>query len=478
MIPLHRAIVLCVFPLISAGLVSCSSRSYNSPRALHEAQQVVAVADSLRAIGQLYPDSTRLAQAYETLNHWQLFYPDEFAHSCYHYGRLLRDKDNPVAAMQVFINATHSRTRDYHILGRVYSNMGSICQLEGNTDLAYDMYVISGEKFKKSGDLQAYYYSINNMALQRVQQKDKKTATSLLSQIEQNCSDSAVLSKVIETKALACHFVGEHDSAIQYVNLLQYKGNHDQYGYIIKAQSFWYLNKYDSALYYAQYVLSQPCSKEAQVSMLYITSHNDPTLSSDSILSITSERADKQFEITHMQGELSHAVELLQQDLIPNYKWLYGVIITLIIIAIIISIVLLATKKHRAVIRLKLQQTKKHIEDIHKNKMNELERSCKALRCTHNIKEELCWNDYKRMCAIVNNQLFFLATKLQQMGILSEKEIRLCILVVIDFSYKEMSDILPYSISGLGKFKYSTAKKIDTDTKNMRKKLIKLAVGE
>ena len=80
----------------------------------------------MRAEGRTYSDSAELAQAYRTLHKRRAFYPDAYAHGCYHYGRLLREKDNPVAAMQVFINATHSRTRDYHILGRVYSNMGSI----------------------------------------------------------------------------------------------------------------------------------------------------------------------------------------------------------------------------------------------------------------------------------------------------------------------------------------------------------------
>ena len=117
-----------VFALL-AGMVGqgCSSR------ALHEAEAVVAQADSLWQAGLMYGtdagDSLSLAQAYETLEAIPLPFREglglgsPYAHACYHYGKLLRAKDHPAEAMQAFINATHSRTRDYHILGRVYSNM-------------------------------------------------------------------------------------------------------------------------------------------------------------------------------------------------------------------------------------------------------------------------------------------------------------------------------------------------------------------
>ena len=129
--------------LLLAGMVGqgCSSR------ALHEAEAVVAQADSLWQVGLMYGidagDSLSLAQAYETLGAYQFLSPftfhpsSSFTHACYHYGKLLRAKDDPENAMRCFINATHSRTHDYHILGRVYSNMGDLCHLAGDFQLSY-----------------------------------------------------------------------------------------------------------------------------------------------------------------------------------------------------------------------------------------------------------------------------------------------------------------------------------------------------
>ncbi len=110
-----------------------------APQAVREAEDVVAQADSLWHEGKQYGidegDSATIAQAYKTLEAIPLPFREglgvgsPYAHACYHYGKLLRAKENPVEAMQVFIAATHSSTKDYHILGRVYNNMGDICHI-------------------------------------------------------------------------------------------------------------------------------------------------------------------------------------------------------------------------------------------------------------------------------------------------------------------------------------------------------------
>ena len=169
-LPTHLKILLLASSAVFLG--SCSSR------AIHEAEAVVAQADSLWQAGLMYGidagDSLTLAQAYETLKEHSAFSRQlsevcpfvpctsllrTYAHSCYHYGKLLRAKEHPAEAMQAFINATHSRTRDYHILGRVYSNMGSISHLAGEFQLSYDMYEKSADMFIRNCDSTAYFYA-------------------------------------------------------------------------------------------------------------------------------------------------------------------------------------------------------------------------------------------------------------------------------------------------------------------------------
>jgi hypothetical protein len=124
---MHRKYYILYLLLLVCAFTACT------PRSIREAQSIVAQADSLWHAGKQYGidegDSATLAQACETLGQWQWLHADEYAHTCYHYGKLLRAKGNPAEAMQAFISATHSGTKDYHILGRVYNNMGDICHI-------------------------------------------------------------------------------------------------------------------------------------------------------------------------------------------------------------------------------------------------------------------------------------------------------------------------------------------------------------
>ncbi len=95
-------VLLCAVMLL--GLPCCACQP------VRDAQQTVAVADSLRVNeGATYDDSLALAEAYSTLGHWRLIYPNAFTRACYDYGRMLRDRNDQVAAMRAFISGTHAR---------------------------------------------------------------------------------------------------------------------------------------------------------------------------------------------------------------------------------------------------------------------------------------------------------------------------------------------------------------------------------
>ena len=226
-----------LFLSLAVVLTACT------PRSIREAETVVAEADSVWRGGQMYGieygDSATLAEAYHRLDRVQAIFPDEFAHSCYHYGRLLRKKDNPVEAMQAFLAATHSRTRDYHILGRVYSNMGSICHLAGEYELSYDMFEKSAETFLKDGDTLSYYYAMNDMAFELADMVDTSACLSLLSRIE----DIPELNYwTWRTKADMYLKAKNYPSAIYYANCIISLGYYETEDILIKAQAFVCLN--------------------------------------------------------------------------------------------------------------------------------------------------------------------------------------------------------------------------------------------
>lgn len=153
---------------------------------------------------------------------------------------------------------------------------------------------------------------------------------------------------------------------------------------------------------------------------------------------------------------------------------------------LVVTIILLAIMAYRRKVlkreshHFSIQKDAFHKQQVSKNEqaLKQFEQRCDAIRHSSNIKQDLCWGNYEEMCHIVNQNLNFLPNKIKASGDFSEREIRLCILVALDFSYIDIANLLPYALSGVGKLKFTTAKKLGTTVRDMRKTLLKMAILE
>ena len=107
---------------------------------------------------------------------------------------------------------------------------------------------------------------------------------------------------------------------------------------------------------------------------------------------------------------------------------------------------------------------------------NSLEQQCRHLRNSTNLREELKWNSYPQFRTACDEKLSSIVTKLEQRG-LSEREIRICVLVLIGLSYAQMADVLIRAESGIGKDKYMVAKRLGVSVKDLQTTLIQIARG-
>ncbi len=482
--------------LLLVGMVGqgCSSR------ALHEAEAVVAQADSLWQAGLMYGidagDSLTLAQAYETLGDIPLPFrtllglgsSDSYAHACYHYGKLLRAKDHPAEAMQAFINATHSRTHDYHILGRVYSNMGSICHLAGEFPLSYDMYEKSAEMNLRNGDSLLYFYNLNNMAYELAEQGKKEETMALLNRISVDCNDNNALSWNNLIKAELYKNLKQYDSALYYANTLDYNSYYESTKLIIRMQSYLMMSSQDSAVYYAKQVLSISTDLFDRNNALYVLTNEDEAQEKSDIRRTASERSDIQKLLEIRQGKLSQAVQLLEQDLAktPDLRWLYAVIATIIVIGSCLLLYIHRKRNQHKLLSqqvddltnqtIAIQEKNEELTQSYSNNYNQIkediDHKCTLLHDSEKIKRTLAWKNYHTMCTIVDKQFYMLASKLQSKQLLNETEIRLCILTLLDCGYDQMAELLYRSPSSMGTLKIRVAKKLGTTSKNLRLYLI------
>ncbi len=451
-----------VLTLAALLLSGCKSR------AVEEAREVITVADSLRAVGQGYTDSVAIAEAYNTLEKWQYLYPTDYVHACYHYGRLLRNNDDPVAAMQVFINGTHSRTKDYHILGRIYSNMGSISHLAGEYQLAYDMYSRSADLFLKDGDTVSYYYLLNDMAVELAVQGKKEETLAILNQIESNNATPSVLLNVLETKAELYLQVQQYDSAIYYSKKLSQYQKDRPTNHLICAQAYSYIGQKDSAIFYAKKVVSQSNSIYTLGNAYYMLT-NDNTISGiEEIKEVAADRADILLEVSHQRSKLSQATQLLEQDLTrkPDMRgWM--IVFIILISCVVIFIIIRKQRLHR--------QSIQHKVDIMEDKqVDNITKTIERYIDTNNIEKSLRWKNYVNLKSDADLYMGGIVSTLETYH-LNETEIRYCVLFMLDFTPRRIAVMLHYNYpSGIKTLKKRICDKIVTQPQFLKETLLKI----
>ena len=138
----------------------------------------------------------------------------------------------------------------------------------------------------------------------------------------------------------------------------------------------------------------------------------------------------------------------------------------------------LATEQQNEELLAMQQKLKEDNLSYYRLRVNHVENNCKALRYSKDWKADLCWDDFSQMCDKINAHFFLLANKLRSAGELHEKEIRLCVLVLLDrFDSRQMAELLFYAESGIRNYKQKVAQKLGTTSKNLRQFLVDLAVS-
>lgn len=381
----------------------------------------------------------------------------------YEQGKALREEGKQVEAMQAFIKAAHSETDDEALLGRVWSNMANMCRQANDHQTAFEVYTFSAEHFRKAADTLAYAYALNNMAWEQAVMGNKEEARTLVDSALRCYPKEPLTDKIIETQAAACLFAKEYDSVLLYT-----MPPANEYLLTLRAQAYSYLQMNDSAAYYAHLLLPQTTNLFALDDLYYILTHNDSTADKEVIRTLSSERADVQKAIKERHGELVKAVEILKQDLAPQEKTNPWKVILLAVLGagLLVWAALIAKKQHR------LHTQKSQFEQTRRF---ELEQNIRHLQEAEDLRSELEWIDFQSFCTQTDKRFNAFAAKLSAQG-LNEQDIRLCVLVLIGLSHKEIAEMLNCSPKSIGKLKDLTAKKLGVSGGQLQDKLQKTAI--
>ena len=159
-------------------------------------------------------------------------------------------------------------------------------------------------------------------------------------------------------------------------------------------------------------------------------------------------------------------------------RWLYSTIGTLVLISLWLFFYVRKKHRKRELLSQKIEELENRNYDTIAKISAQIENNIALLSQSANLKEDLCWSDYNKMCRIVDLQFNLLATKLHKKQVLNETQIRLCVLVLLNLRRVDIANTLPYAQNGIGKLKDQTSKLLGTTGKNLRLFLIKVAIEE
>ncbi len=376
------------------------------------------------------------------------------AESHYARGRQYLEAGEPVKAMRSFIAATQVPSEEYIFKGRSYSNMATMCRKGERHDLAYALYDKSLEQFTLADDSLRQAFALNNMAWEKAVLSDKTSALELIDSALLLSQDSALLAKVLESRIAAHLYASEYDSVLLYTAHINAPS---VYMNMVRAQAFALLAENDSAVIYARHVLQQTHNPRYLDDVYYILTQCDPAAVVEDLRQLSSQRTDVQRTLERNQPEWIEAMLIAQHSLKPRNPKVRYIIWGLIALALCLG----ASWGIARFLR-------------RRSRENSIEQQCLELSKAPDMKAQLCWNDYPLFRNACNARLSGIVDKLEQRG-LSEREIRIAVLVLIGFSYAEMAEILFRAENGIGKDKYTIAKRLGVSAKELRETLISIA---
>ena len=437
--------------------------------------------------------------------------------------------------MSCFINATHTDPQqpwlkrvgitrrsispaEYNLLGNIYCNIGTICHLAAEYQLSYDIFRTSARKFQQANNTTAYYYALNDMAIEAAKMCNKDETLELTSQVDTTIIDSYALGLINMTKAILYINLQEYDSALVYANYELRHIENEPTGLLIKAQAFSYLNQKDSAVIYAKYIIDGNSSLENKDNAYYILQHDDVHIDKDSINQLAADRTDIITLLQSHQINIAQSIQLLINDINrkPYYGRIFFMIVVFVTFLVILFSVLILKRKLSFEAAYKREQVNQYVENVKKElsetiseeikkkeqlnsdntrlaeenyllrKQNNVykENNLRSFMKTYNsfvmhdnLLEQIYWKDYSKMCKIIDENFFLFTSKLKQQYNLSEQEIKLCVLVLFEYNQEQISAAMHYALNGIGKLKYRIAKKLGTTSKNLRNVLIENVIS-
>ena len=450
--------------LITLLVMSCTSCAR-----WREAKGVVAEADSLLVKGVIIKDTAALSGGICTLENLmgRVFAKEELTKMYYLMGRNLDDYyHNFSDAADFYIKADRMKTKDWVLRGRINSCMGFICKQDSSFAEALEFYLRANEAFEKSGDEKRIANGLVSIAEQYVNLKDYAKADSVLNIAARYDIDSAYYARMVDVRALALFNQQLYDSALVYLlSIEDYPRNLEAkcYSYMKIMRSYNKLLNFSKSIDYAKYIIFHAKNPNHRLNAYYhlidyATIHNDMAL-----LSTCSHARDDENRIVRQYAEsyaqASDKLKIYLENPHPHRRLYIIIVCSALVVVVLFWIIYVLIKRHRCVL-------------VKRDKENQDRRDLFARRIYDHSVYFTSWQDYKKLRELANSHFNNMCYQLEDTYHLSEQEIKICLMVLLEYTNKQMAEILLVQPNTISKAKNKIAKQLNTSSAELRTSLL------
>lgn len=462
--PLKHIIRLLLFVFLIWNFVAC--QSWHAPKA------TIAEVDSLLANGVIVKDTALLAEVIRTFNNpmGRIFAKEELVKAYYLMGRNLDDYHNNFSdAADFYIEADRLKTKDLILRGRINSCMGYLCKQDSCFKEALVFYERANEAFEKSGDDRRIANGLLSIAEQYINLKEYDKADSVLAIAEGYEIDSAYYANVMDVKVMALFNQQKYNLALAcLLETKDYQQNVEVQSYraMKMMQLYARMDSLRQTIPLANYILQNSTNAIFRSNAyFYLIQDAEKHTKLKEVAKYSYLREDEDRKVQHNSeyyAQASTKLKVYLQNPNPHRKMGNYIAVIGVLLIVISGVALWLCKRYFHTVKIVANKKVQRRTNFTKRVFN---------HSIHFVKAAT-WKDDKTVRDLANLHFSDMFNRLEDTYHLSEREMQICLMVLLEYSREQMADILHLQPNTISKAKLKIAKELKTNSATLRDYLI------
>ena len=446
------------------NFVSCQS--------WREAKEVIAEADSLLVVHKVVTrDTAALASAINTLDGTlgYIFAREDLAKAYYFMGRNFYYLKDFSTAADYYILCDRMNPSDPMYKGRINSCMGYLCKQDSCFEEALVFYERANIAFERTGDERRIANGLLSIAEQYVNLKQYDKADSVLAVAERYEIDSAYYANVMDVKAMALFNQQKYNLVLAcLLETKDYQQNVEVQSYraMKMMQVYARMDSLRQIIPLANYILQNSTNAIFRSNAyFYLIQDAERHAKLKEVAKYSYLREDEDRKVQHNSeyyAQASTKLKVYLQNPNPYRKMGSCIAIIGLLLILVTGGTLWLCKHYFHTVKIGAKNRAKRRANFMNRVFN---------HSIHFVKAAT-WKDDKTVRDLANLHFSDMFNRLEDTYHLSEREMQICLMVLLEYSRDQMADILHLQPNTISKAKLKIAKELKTNSATLRDYLI------